>query len=238
MNNNNEDILKKFHRSLSRMKGNIHIIEAQIDVDVQMKFYSYSNYLKEESNSVDIAKEEDVLFSPESSQEEKKHSLALISNIPDTKAYRLIEKYSGQSEPELKDWATLSLIKSRITLETDLSEEKQMVISTGLGGKGDKLRFFILVIAEKKENFTEFQKKIIQREYPYFLEKSNCEMEELDICDNYFSLQILVPILADLQMTLDAPLNECNHYGNFLDGDYIITNVRKIPKTEIDELLK
>ena len=219
------------------MKGNIRIIEAQIDVDVQMKFYSYSNYLREESNSADIAKEENILFSPFSSQEEKKHSLAMISNIPDAKAYRLIEKYADQSDPELKDWATLSLLKSRITLETDLSDEKQMVISTGLGGKGDKLRFFVLMIAEKKEGFSEFQKKIIQREFPYFLEKSDCETEELIIYDNYFTLLILVPILSDLQMILDAPLDESNHYGNFLNKDYVITNVRKISLPEIAKLL-
>lgn len=237
MDYNNDGILKKFHKSLQRMSGNIHIIEARIDVDVQMKFYSYSNYLKEESNSADMAKQERILFSPYSSQEEKKHSLALISNIPDAKAYRLIEKYNGQSEPELKDWAALSLIKSRVTLETELSDEKQMVISTGLGGKGDKLRFFVLLIAKNKENFSEFQQKIIQREFPYFLEKADCEAEEINICGNYVTLLILVPILADLQVILDAPLIECNLYGDFLSREYIITNVRKISTPEITKIL-
>jgi hypothetical protein len=237
MNSKNEDILKKFHESLEHMKGNIHIIEAQIDVDVQMKFYSYSNNLKDEINSSDLEKEEKLLFSEESSIEEKKHSLALISNIPDAKAYRIIEKYSAHPDEEIKDWATLALLKSRITLETDLSDEKQMVISTGLGGKDNKLRFFVLILSEGKVAFTEFQQKTIQREFPYFLEKSNCEIEDILIHENYVTLLILVPIMADLQVILDAPLAECNQYGNFLDKDYVITNVRKIPEPEIIELL-
>lgn len=237
MNSKNEDILKKFHDSLEHMKGNIHIIEAQIDVDVQMKFYSYSNDLKDESDSADLEKEDQILSSEESSIEDKKHSLAMISNIPDAKAYRIIERYAARSDNELKDWTTLALLKSRITLETDLSDEKQMVISTGLGGKDNKLRFFVLVLSEKKELFTDFQKKTIQREFPYFLEKSDCEIEEISIMDNYFTLLILVPIMADLQIILDAPLNECNQYGDFLDKDYVITNVRKIPEPEIIQLL-
>ncbi|MCL1944161.1 MAG: hypothetical protein FWF54_11530 [Candidatus Azobacteroides sp.] len=237
MNSKNEDILKRFHESLENMKGNIHIIESQIDVDIQMKFYSYSNNLKEESNHADLEREEELLFSPETSLEEKKHSLAMISNIPDVKAFRLIEKYTAESDPELKDWGALSLLKSRITLETDLSDEKQMVISTGLGGKDNKLRFFILILSEGKEAFSDFQKKTIQKEFSYFLEKSDCETEEFVIRDNYFTLLILVPIMADLQEIFDAPLNECNQYGNFLNRDYIITNVRKIPTEEINELL-
>ncbi len=237
MDSKNEDVLKKFHESLEHMKGNVHIIEAQIDIDTQMKFYSFSNDLREESTSADLEKEEQLLFSADASVEDKKHSLAMMSNIPDVKAYRLIEKYASQAESELKDWITLSLLKSKITLETEFSDEKQMVISTGLGGKDSKLRFFILVTSKSKTPFSEFQKETIQKEFSYSLEKSDCEIEEIAIFDNYFTMLILVPIMADIQNLLDIPLTECNQYGDFLDNNYIVTNVRRIPTEEITELL-
>jgi hypothetical protein len=56
----------------------------------------------------------------------------------------------------LKDWAALSLQESRMTLESSLLDENQVIISTGLGGKAKKLRYFAVIAAKRRENFSEF----------------------------------------------------------------------------------
>ena len=47
------------------------------------------------------------------------------------RAYRLLEEYTQHPDPEVTDWAYMALMESRISLESDFSDEKQIYISTG-----------------------------------------------------------------------------------------------------------
>ena len=84
-------------------------------------------------------------------------------------------------------------MESRISLESDFSDEKQIYISTGLGGKGEKLRFYVLMTSKGKKPFQEYQRQTIEREFAYYLPKTDCEIERLTIGEQYVELVFLIP---------------------------------------------
>ena len=147
-------------------------------------------------------------------------------------------EYAEAPDPEMANWAYMALMESRIVLESDLSDEKQILISTGMGGKGEKLRFYVLILANELKPFQDYQRKIVEREFPYQLEKADCEIEQLTIGEQYVAMVFLIPVLAEIKQVIERVINECNEYGNFLSSSFTITNVKELSEEEVHEVIK
>jgi len=132
----------------------------------------------------------------------------------------------------------MALVSSRIVLNSNLSGVQQVYISSGLGGHNKKLRFFGLFTTQNRENFTELQKGIVESEFRFQLEQANVDIEKFEIKDRYFIILMLVPFEIDIKSILQAAINECNQYGNFLDTKFLFTNVKILGDEEIANLLK
>ncbi len=179
-----------------------------------------------------------VLFSPDESIERKKKSLTLLASIPDVGAYRSIETYhSSPLEPELLNWSSMALVSSRIILSSDLSGHQQVYISSGLGGHDKKLRFFALFTTNNRQELTDLQKEMVEREFIFQLQKAEIVIEKFVIKENYFTILMLFPFDKDVKSSLHDAITECNQYGNFLDTKFLFTNVKVLNEKEIDELL-
>ena len=50
-------------------------------------------------------------------------------------------------------------------------------------------------------------------------------------------LVFLIPVRADIKLTLDKVINECNQYGDFLSNVFTITNVKELTPEEISEII-
>ena len=131
-----------------------------------------------------------------------------------------------------------ALMDIQIALESELSEEKQIYIATGLGGKGEKLRFYVLMVSKGRKPFEEYQRNIIEREFGYYFPKVDCEIEELRVDLDYVELLILMPIRSNVQQILTKIIVDCNEYGGFLSDIYTISNVEKFTQAEIEEVLE
>ncbi len=106
-----------------------------------------------------------------------------------------------------------------------------------LGGKGEKLRFYVLMTSKGKKPFQEYQRQTIEREFAYYLPKTDCEIERLTIGEQYVELVFLIPVRTDIKATLDRVINECNQYGDFLSNVFTITNVKELTPEEISEII-
>lgn len=235
------DIFERFRNSFSNMQGHFHILEQRVPVELQMEYFKYSEQLrKEKSDLTDEAYQMYInnLSDRETTTERKKYVLSALATSSEVKAYRLLEKYVEHPDPDVSDWAYMALMESRISLESELSEEKQIYISTGLGGKGEKLRFYVLLLAAENKPFKEYQRQTIEREFEYYLSKEECEIEELKIEDLYVELVFLIPVRSNLKAILDNVICECNQYGNFLSKSFTVTNVKELDQTEITEILE
>jgi hypothetical protein len=236
-----EDIFKRFYESFRNMDGHFHILEHRVPVEQQMAYFKYSDRIRKEKKSVkdsDCQRYTVDLQSGELSRDEKKRILSILASSKQVCAYRVLEKYLQNPDPQLINWAYMALMESRITLESELSGEKQIYISTGLGGKGEKLRFYVLILSSGGEDFLDYQREVIKKEFGFLLPKNDCELERITIDDKYVELVFLIPVRIDIREILENVIRECNLYGSFLSEVFTITNVKELEKEEVHRIVE
>lgn len=236
------DVFKRFRESFDRMDGHFHILEQRVPVELQMEYFKYSEQVrrgkvKQDLDDMDYTAFRESLSNPESTTDHKRYILSMLATSRQVKAYRLLEDYVQHPDEDVSNWAYMALMESRISLESELSDEKQIYISTGLGGKGEKLRFYVLMLSKGNKPFLDYQRKVIEREFDYYLPKADCEIERLTIEDQYVELVFLIPVRADIKLTLDRVINECNQYGDFLSDIFTITNVKELTHQEVADII-
>ena len=219
----------------------MHILEETIPVNEQFAYFNYSKKLREDQSLKDIKSEEliSTLFTPDLPIGEKQRCLSLLAGIPDVAAYRAIETYhSSPQEPELSNWSAMALLESRIVLNSDLTGEKQIFVSTGLGGHNGKLRYFFVIANRIKEPLNELQCEIIEREFRYQFDSLKIDIEDIRNEGNYFTFLILADLEIDIQKLIDDIVKECNQYGNFISDMVLLTNAKILFREEIERLLQ
>lgn len=228
-------IYDKLKEMLKDSKGTFSILEEQIDVDLQVDFFNLIKKVSENKRDFeDIISDEKMLYDKSVSLDDKKQILVELSNLEKPEAYRIIEKFIGTDNKELKSWAILSLQHCRISLETHLLDEEQVFISTGLGGSGDKLRYFIAGKRCESNEFTDSQKKIIKNEFELFFNNNNSVVEKVEFLNKYYTITGLIPIENDLKKVISPAIKEINQYGDFIYKEYLITNVKVLSESEIE----
>lgn len=241
-----DDVLGKYQHSFDQMKGKIHVLERQVPLDKQMEYFKESRKWRLCMQGIIPATNEDcnawydLLIDDEviKTEEDIKNLLLNLANSKSPLAYRLLKQYiSKDLDENIMDWAHLALLELEINLESDFSNEKQIYISTGLGGKGSKLRFYIIFVSADRKPFEEYQRNVIEREFSYYFPQKDCEIESLNVFSNYAELLLLIPIGANIKKILHDIINECNEYGHFIAKKYTITNVKKPTDEEIQEIL-
>lgn len=233
------DILANLRKTLAEEGiDSFHILEELVPIEEQMDFFRFFEKVRRENAPFDRDEEISILFSPDETIERKKLSLCRLASIADVGAYRSIETYhSSPLEDELKNWSAMALVSSRIVLSSDLSGHQQIYISSGLGGHANKLRFFALFTTVDRAPFSQLQKEIVEREFKFQLQLAGIEIEKFEIHDNYFTILMLFPFDLDVKSSLNAAIDECNQYGNFLDERYLFTNLKILSEEEIKRLL-
>ncbi len=229
-----ENIYKKIQEAISSLPKNFSILEEQVDVELQMEYFNYSRDLKAEFPVEFILQHQSDLFDASVSVDEKKNLLVLLASQEKVEAFRTIEKYVQNPDPELREWSILALQESRMVIQSSLMDEQQVYISTGLGGKGQNLRYFTVFIS--KENISEYsavQRKLIQDELAYALGHCNGVLEEIRFEKELAIAVLLLPVKSDIQGVFSSVINECNQYGDFIRQDIIITNVKRMSVAEI-----
>jgi len=234
----NENIYDKIQELFGNTPGNFSILEEQIDIDLQMEYFEFSKKQKKDLDHAKVLENKDDIFLHDVSDEKKKKIFAKLASIEDVEAYRTIEKYLKAPDENLKEWAILALQESRMLLESRLLDENQIFISTGLGGKGSKLRYFVVIIGKKNKPFSELQQKIIRNEFEFILDKYQAELEKIEFSEYFCSLLTIIPLNIPIKDLFKAAVDECNQYGNFLEENFIVTNVKELSFDEVKAFLE
>lgn len=234
MKNNKYEIIDQV---LNNIPENFSILEEEVDVRIQKEFFDMSEKLDfdVEDNQVSVIINE--ILNTETPENEQKIKLVMLSALDSVEAYRGLEKYRDQATNEdLKAWGILALQQSRMILESGLIGENQVFISTGLGGKNNKLRYF-MVFPFTQVPLEITQQKLVESELKFFVEKFGGEAEQIEVHEQYATLTSLIPIKAPIPDFIEEFMEECNQFGQFLREDsIIITNVKKLTNTEIEEI--
>jgi hypothetical protein len=216
----------------------INIIEEQINSEIQLEYFEFSKTHQSSTSAEEIFLYKDEIFKQDISLDRKKKILVQLASIDNVEAYRTIEKYLRDPSSRLYEWAYLALQESRLLIESKLLEENKILISTGLGGRGLKLRYFIVFFTANGSMITDLQKKIIVNELTFGLKRKGGEIEDIFFDNNFACLLAIVPMQIPLKKLFNKIIIECNQFGNFLFEDYIITNMKVLSTDEINELLE
>ncbi len=233
-----EFLFDKIGQVLGNIPENFNILEEQIDIDVQFDYFKYSKELKHRGDNEYYLARKDVLFGEEAGIEEKKEILTGLASLSEVASFRTIEKYNTSPDEELKQWAILALQESRMLLKSSLLDEQQVFISTGLGGKGQNLRYFAVFFNTLKEQkLSKLQQKVLLNELSCLLDKNDGEVEEISFFAGYTIAMVVLPLMAPLKDIFEDVIAESNQYGNFLSEDILITNVKRLSKEEIIKVI-
>ena len=231
---------ENFIKFLRNADGEFRILEHQVPIETQMEYFVYSGRLRELlPEDLEIAFEQfaTVLFDSTGLFDQKKKILSALAVSKEVKAYRMLQEYVQNPDKELKDWAHMALMESRVMLESELTDERQIYISSGLGGKDNKMRFYILLLSATGTQFLDYQQQVIEREFAFALQKDDCEIEELTIQTNYVEIILLAPIQKNIKRTIENVVSECNQYGDFIAKTISITNVKRLTENEIAQII-
>ena len=233
-----ENLYDKIEEMFGKNPGNLNILEQQIDVGLQMEYFEFSRRMASEYDAEWAEQQKEFLFDEDYPIGMKRMLLARLASIDRVACFRAIESYAYNPDEELRDWAILSLNESRMHLEGEFMDENQIFISTGLGGKKDKLRYFLVLISRNKQNLDKTQQKIIENEFAYLLKKYGTQLEKVDFSEYLASLMLLMPIQYPIKQVIEETISECNLYGNFLRDNFIVTNVKTLSFNEIKEFIE
>ncbi len=233
-----ENLYERIQGIFGHFPGNLSILEEQIDIELQMEYFEFSRDFKKSNISENIPAIRNDLYNDGHSLAGKKKLLVQLASVEEVEAYRTIEKYLDKPDAELRDWAILAFQESRMLLQSKLLDENQVFISTGLGGKGFKLRYFVVLVNNFDKTYDTFQQKLIKDEFEFFLKKHDAELEQLSFRESYCSLLAIVPINASIRDIFKSAIAECNEYGDFIKPNFIVTNVKKLSIEEIREFLR
>ena len=237
------DDLDKYQQSFQNMEGRIHILEHQIPLEEQMDYFRKSKEWKVLAQKEMLPDESncriwyDKILSGEDEAEQKTYIIRLAnSRLP--KAYTYLKRLAELCEiPELKNWIYMATVDIQMALESELSGEKQVFVATGLGGKGEKLLFCILLYSRTLTPFEPYQCDIIERELEYFFPRRDCEIDRIEVGDVYVKLLLYIPFRANIRQIMAEAVDNCNEYGNFLSEHYTITNVKELDEEEVKEAI-
>jgi hypothetical protein len=203
----------KIRNFLSSVSDNFRIVKEKIHPDVFSEFIDYEKNLANKS-SID----------PESIQKKEFTELAADGSI---EAFRQIERILSESElsKEVRQFGLVALNFCRFKIENDLLDEPVDMISGGLGGTENKMRYFLALVGHTA--ITPFQFDFLKDAFDKVTKDRDSILEEAQNFNKYVTLLILGSYDYAIGEIIDAGIDECE----FLEKEYYLTNV-EIPTSE------
>ena len=238
----NKNIQKEFEIFLDNLdEQNYYMLEDEIDISIQNKYFSRSREIEKKYNKDEVFDHLHLLSDQETDIESKKDLLVQLASLRDVEAFRVLEKcHKSFHDEELNLWSILAYNESKMLLNGSLKNKQQVFISTGLGGKDGKFRYFVALLPHESlsDGFSEFQREFVKKELTFVLEQNAALLEEeLETSPEYMSFKLLIPIKTVVPKLFKTILESCNQLAPFVNDKFIITNVNQMDREEINEFI-
>lgn len=234
-----ENVLDRLSKMIGDPSVNLKILEEVIDINLQMEYFKLAGDIKSNPQKFPAFEfDEHVNF--ESISADKEHYriyLIQLAQSGNPKAFAMLEKILQSNKSDFRDWGVLALQEARMVLEAYLLDENNIFISTGLGGKDGKLRYFVVLVGKSEDDFSALQTKIVTQEITYKFQEKSAVIENLVITGRFACITALIPLPVVLGDMFNEIIETCNEYGNFLFEEFIITNVKILSYEEIVDFI-
>lgn len=232
---NEEDLLASLRSMLGPKGKGINILEEQISLNVQLEYFELLARLKKEGRIELIQEDIDLLSSEECTEEEFKEILVKLSLSDEVSSFRMLESLTSVERNADNEMARLALQQSKMLIQGSLLNESQIMISTGLGGKADKLRYFAAFFTADGSPFSESQQAVLEKEIDFFFERNNCIKETVEFGEDVSTLVCLIPLGASVKDIFKPIIEESNSLGEFIAKHFIVTNIKRMTIEEVKE---
>lgn len=228
-----DNVQRQLEELLKQSGNNFSILEEQINLDLQMTFFkALKDYASAE---IEMEVSEAVLKLKEAqTEEEQKNAILALCVFDEPEAFRALEANIDSVQGDLYDWNVLALQQCRMGLENKLLGEYQVFISTGLGGKGNKLRYFVALRNVSEQTFPAWQQGVVESEFEIILRENEGELERMILHEQYITMLVLLPLPVSVKEVVDAGIDKCNELGRFLSRHFLITNVKQLTWEEVE----
>lgn len=228
------EIEEQIRAILQSIPERFTVAEEGIDPAIQREYLGYTSSLDcDRYSEEDVSARSQSLFDPGTPLEAKRETLAILAHQGTVESYRTIERYLAAAEHELKDWSVLALQECRIFLEGFLLDRNVGMVSAGLGGEGNRLRYFGMVRSRNDVAISSTQRLAIERAFSYICGEFDSALEDIQVHHNYATMRVLVPLNVATGKVIEGGIGECNTFGDFLDDNYYVTNVSIPTEKEI-----
>lgn len=201
---------------LQSIPSEFRVIENQINRSVIEEYYRILEKLLVENKSNTAS---NIAAKPDETIKEK---LVRLAQKGDVKGYREIEAVIRNHEKQkVVRFAYVALKFARLHLENQLSDAPVGFISSGLGGKGNKLRYYFAMTSDKQiERETELE---IVEQLQIICKKCDSEFEEIENAGHC----VLIKILISMEFAIGHVIEELISKFPSIDEGYLCTNVEK-----------
>lgn len=159
-------------------------------------------------------------------------SLACTESIT---ALRAIEQILPELSGVKREWALLAELQLRMAVMGDLLGERQVALSSGLGGLGTLIRINGILVSQGCLPWQNYQRELISAELAGYCQPIGGNVEEETWGECFYIFVLLVPYTCDIMTLLDDCIRQCNQYGQFIQKNCMVTNIQKL--TVSDALL-
>lgn len=118
----------------------------------------------------------------------------------------------------------------------ELFDDPVGLISTGLGGEGEWLRY-IFVLALRGECPAQEQRQEIQVTLGRVCQQNHSKVEQVQFSPAYLSVQVLVPLDEAVGEVIEAGIARLNQHDDLVRQEYLVTNVAVPTEEEIQSFL-
>ena len=222
---------------LGDMPERFSITEEEIDPIIYQEFYEYLSKLPIGEDDEDRVLQEGARLIDATVQvREKKEIIVRLAQLGTVKAYRLLERYLGQADGEFKHWGRAGIRHCQMLLEGSLSDKSVGRISTGLGGKDNRLRYILIVGLLKPASLPE-QKRLIEEAFHQTCQHHHSAAEGFKFTISYVQVSLLVSMDIPVGQVIDESIQAINERAPCLHERYFVTNVNQPTEEEVQQYL-
>lgn len=227
----NDDLSNRLNEMLQNgSAADFKVIEAGIDFAVVKDYWVLIHQHAEPWGEEELAEGMAQLLDTDTEQE--RIILTQLGRSGSVKAYRALERYVDNVTDELqRKWGVIAMQHCRVKLENELLDEPIGFIATGLGGKGSKIRYYFVLIAN--EELSAVMVKEVEAYYREIATEYDAEIEAVEQIDGFISVRLLLPV----QGSLKALVQQGVAMYPFLEEEFIMTNMAHPTRDLIHEWL-
>ncbi len=243
MNKKNNNLGTNSNETLNALEEPLFQIDEAIPLEEQRRYFIARQALNKRKIPLSPQKLKDIealIYNKKMGENWHRNTLVQLSTSGSVEAYRILEDFRCVAPRNLHNWSVIAEFDARVALHSQLGDlEEVTVISTGLGGRGNLLRFCAICATYNWVPFEEYQEKLCHDEFSYAITVAKGIVEQSLVGNGYIIVTFLIPLGTDPHDVLSQAINACNEIGDFMDAHTLrTTNISPIREQDIEHMRK